>query len=34
MTIDEHVSLPANAKIAVRFNSQAAAQAFFSIKKL
>jgi hypothetical protein len=32
--LEEHVSLPADAKLAVRFNSQAAAQAFFSIKKL
>ena len=34
MSIDEHVSLPANAKLAVRFNAQASAQGFFSIKKL
>lgn len=34
LSVDEHVSLPSNAKLSVRFNSQASAQGFFSIKKL
>lgn len=32
--IDEYVSLPADAVISARFHCSAAAQAFFSLKKL
>lgn len=34
LTIDEYVSLPADAVLAMRFHSAATAQAFFSIKKM
>ena len=34
LSIEEHVSLPADALLAVRFESAAPAQAFLSIKKL
>lgn len=34
LCIEEHVSLPADALLAVRFESAAPAQAFLSIKKL
>jgi hypothetical protein len=34
VSIDEHVSLPAEAEISVRFHSAAPAQAFMSIRKL
>lgn len=34
LSIEEHVSLPADAQLTMRFHSSAPAQAFFSIKKL
>lgn len=34
LAIEEHVSLPADAQLTMRFHSSSPAQAFFSIKKL
>ena len=34
ISIDEYVSLPGDASLAVRFQSHVPAQAFFSIKKI
>ena len=34
LCVDEHISLPTDAILSIRFHSSASAQAFFSIKKL